>query len=256
MKFLDKLRNAIPDNPNPKLMLTSYLKKMMKDRIKSMKDRLHDERAAIFVESAIVFPVMFFVLLFIMYIGNLYYVQARIDSLTQSYAIRGAEYAANPYQENIDKGEPVPTDINKLDIEPYRYILGPISKGKIGSIEDSLSKALKEDMNKDNLFLFNGQKITNITTDNKNKLCEWHNYVVYSSFVVQVNYEIKFPIRFLMEKEPVIARLSSRSEVSVNDAPEFIRNLDMTADLLDGSSTMKTIKSIFKKIQSFIDKVS
>lgn len=30
MKFLDKLRKAIPDNASPKLMLTSNLKKMMK----------------------------------------------------------------------------------------------------------------------------------------------------------------------------------------------------------------------------------
>lgn len=30
MKLLDKLRKAIPDNPNPKLMLTLNLKKMMK----------------------------------------------------------------------------------------------------------------------------------------------------------------------------------------------------------------------------------
>ncbi|MDO4802417.1 MAG: hypothetical protein Q4A15_09660, partial [Prevotellaceae bacterium] len=80
------------------------------------------------------------------------------------------------------------------------------------------------------------------------------NYVVYSTFVVQVNYEVKFPIRFLGDTQPTIAKLSSRAEVSVNDAPEFIRNVDMVVDLLDGSKTADNIKGIFDKINSFIDK--
>jgi len=80
--------------------------------------------------------------------------------------------------------------------------------------------------------------------------------VIYSQFVVQVNYELRFPIRFIFVEDPVVAKFSSRAEVTVNDAPEFIRNVDMAIDLLDGTSTGETITNFFDKIKSFVGKFS
>jgi len=57
-------------------------------------------------------------------------------------------------------------------------------------------------------------------------------------------------------EDPVVAKFSSRAEVTVNDAPEFIRNVDMAIDLLDGTSTGETITNFFDKIKSFVGKFS
>ena len=92
-------------------------------------------------------------------------------------------------------------------------------------------------------------------TDNKNgKYAYYDGNPLHSTFVVQVNYELKFPIRFLMEKQPTIIKLSSRAEVSVNDSPEFIRNVDMVVDLLEGTGVGEKIKGIFDKINDVIKK--
>ena len=89
-----------------------------------------------------------------------------------------------------------------------------------------------------------------------NDIATFKNYVLYSTFVVQVNYEIKFPIRFLGESSPTIMKLSSRAEVAVNDVPEFIRNVDMVVDLVEDTGVGKGVANMFKKINSFIGKFS
>ena len=47
---------------------------------------LRDETGAVaIVEATFVFPIMFFVLFFIMMMGNIYYQQARIDDIVSRY---------------------------------------------------------------------------------------------------------------------------------------------------------------------------
>lgn len=228
----------------------------MKDKIKNIIKRMKDENGLVIVEATIVFPVMFFVLFFIIFIGNMYYEQAKVDDIVLRYAVKGAEYVADPdqYAMEIPPYE-VPTEVNGLDIEPYRYILGSITEGSVSDIEDKISNQVREEINDTSLIFFGNSKANIIGSDNE-KLATFKTYVLYSTFTVQVNYEIKFPIRFLGDENPTIARLSSRSEVAVNDAPEFIRNIDMAVDLLDGTSTGDTIKSIFDKINGFISQFS
>ena len=227
----------------------------MKTRLKHIKDKIKDQNGLVIVEATIVFPIMFFVLFFIIFIGNLYFEQAKVDAVVESYAVKGAEYVADPNLYYVDRGAALPTEVRNMDIEPYRYIIGSISNGKIKEIETSISNEVKNKIADGSMIFFSNQRVSVVGSDN-DKIAKFKNYVVYSTFVVQVNYEIKFPIRFLMESEPVIARLSSRSEVSVSDAPEFIRNVDMVVDLLDGTDTSENIKGIFDKINGFIEKFS
>ncbi len=227
----------------------------MKTKTKHIKKLLKNENGVVIVESAIVFPVMFFVLFFIIFIGNMYYEQAKVDTIVLTYANKGAMYVADPFLYDMDHGASVPTEVNGMDIEPYRYILGSIHNGgTIGAIERKLSEEVKRQINENSsLVFFNSSKANVISTDNSN-VATFKSYIVYSTFVVQVNYEVKFPIRFLGDTAPTIARLSSRAEVAVNDSPEFIRNVDMVVDLLDGTKLGESISSIFGKVKGFIDK--
>lgn len=225
----------------------------MENKTKNIKDKIKNENGMVIVEAAIVFPVMFFVLFFIIFIGNMHYEQAKVDNIVLTYATKGAQYVADPSLYDMDHGGNVPTNVNGLDIEPYRYILGSISNGTVSNIENKLSDEVKNEINKGGLVLFSNGK-TNVLGSDNNKIAKFKNYVVYSTFVVQVNYEVKFPIRFLGASNPTIAKLSSRAEVAVNDAPEFVRNVDMVVDLLDGTKTAENISSIFDKINGFITK--
>lgn len=230
----------------------------MKDETKNIKRKIQDETGAMIVEAAIVFPVMFFVLFFIIFIGNMYYEQAKVDDIVLKNAVKGAQLVADPIQAYMESNNgSLPADITQMpDIEPYRYILGSLSDtGSIAQIENKISQNVIDEINDTSLIFFDNSKANVLGTDNE-KIAHFKTYVVYSTFVVQVNYEIKFPFRFLGNENATIFKLSSRAEATVNDAPEFIRNVDMAVDLFEGTAAGNTIKGVFNKMNDFIRKIT
>jgi len=224
----------------------------MKDKIKKLIWKLCGEKGALIVESAIVFPVMFFVLFFIIFIGNLFYEQARVDDIVMRYAVMGAQCVSDPFLYDMKTTNAVPSEVKDQRLEPYRYILGSFTDGSISAVEDKLSDKVKEEINKSSLIFFHNSKSNYVGTDNK-KIAYFKNYILYSTFVVQVNYEVKFPMRFLDDDNLTIAKMSARAEVPVNDVDEFIRNVDMAVDLLENTKAGQTIKGVFEKVGSFIN---
>ncbi len=221
----------------------------------SIRQRLHNERGAmVIVEATIVFPVMLFVLLFIIFIGNTYYEQAKVDDIVLRYAIKGAEYVADPFQQSMEKGK-VPTNTKEIKLAPYRYLPFLSDFGYVSDVEKELSKRVKDDIKRGGMIFFNNAN-ARVVGGEDGSIARFENHVLYSTFVVQVRYQIKFPIRFLGEERPTIVNLTSRAEVPVNDQTEFIRNVDMAVDLLEGTSFGDTISSMFKKINGFIEKLS
>lgn len=224
----------------------------MKDKIKKLTKRMKNEKGALIIESAIVFPVMFFVLFFIIFIGNLFYEQARIDDIVMRYAIQGAQCVADPFLYDMEATNAVPSDVGELKLEPYRYILGSFTNGSISAVENKISDDVKKAVNNSGLVFFHNMSANYIGTDNE-KIAMFHNYVLYSTFVVQVNYEVNFPIRFLDNDTLTIIKMSARAEIPVSDTDEFVRNVDMAVDLLEETGLGQTISSIFEKIGSFIN---
>ena len=216
---------------------------------------LHNEKGAmVIVEATIVFPVMLFVLLFIIFIGNTYYEQAKVDDIVLRYAIKGAQYVADPFKQSMEKGT-VPTNTKEIKLEPYRYLPFLSDFGYISDVEKDLSKRVTNEIKQGGMIFFNNANARIVGGEDGN-IARFENHVLYSTFVVQVQYQIKFPIRFLGEERPTIVNLTSRAEVPVNDQTEFIRNVDMAVDLLQGTSFGNTISSMFKKINGFIEKLS
>lgn len=210
---------------------------------------LKDEKGVVTIfEAAIVFPVMFFVLFFIIYIGNAYYQIAQVDDCVMRAAIEGSEWIVNPQQYDMKEKGTIPVSIK--DVQPYRYILGEIPGASIDKIEKKIAKDLEEDISHCNTFFIRMEpKITSKQED----MAEFHNYIVYSTFTTEVTYEVKFPIRYWGNKEPTIMKLSSCAEVSVDDAPEFIRNVDMAVDLVGSTKIGKSIEDAFSKINNFLE---
>ena len=225
---------------------------VMKDKINNIKRIFFDKKGVLIVESAIVFPVMFFVLFFIIFIGNMYYEQARVDDIVMRNAIKGSQCVADPFLYDMVATSAVPTDVDTLRLEPYRYILGSFTDGSISAVEKKISNAVIEEINSGTLIFFSNSKARYVGTDN-GSVAKFNNKIIYSSFVVQVNYEIKFPINFLGYDDLTLIKLSSRAEVPINDTDEFIRNVDMAVDLLEDTGVGKTISSIFDKIGGFIN---
>lgn len=209
----------------------------------NIKDILKSEKGAVqIVEATFVFPVMFIILFFLIFIGNAFLIKAHVESVVHQYAVKGANYCADPLYDTIRSNGGFP-DLGSFENDPYRYIFGGMDK-----VESDISTYVKEDVSKTSSLF----RTMRPTQTNSGDIAKYNNYVVYSTFAVQVNYDIVFPIRYLGESTPPVVSVKSRAEVSVNDTAEFIRNTDMIIDLFSGTGFGQKVSEIFGKINQFI----
>lgn len=211
---------------------------------KSMKTKLNNEDGMVIIEATFVFPIMFIILFFLIYMGNAFFMKAQVESVVEQKAIEGAAYCADPLLETIKETGSVPS-IDQLKTEPYRYIFGGMSdieKKISGEVEGTL-------VGKTSTFFKNMSP--DITTP-KADIAQYNNFVVYSTFSVEVKYTTKFPISFLGESTPPMLVITSRAEAPVDDTAEFIRNTDMVVDVFHGTKVGQKISDIFGKINDFI----
>jgi hypothetical protein len=203
-----------------------------------------NENGMVIIEATFVFPIMFFVLIFLIYMGNAFYMKARIESVVVQKAISGANYCADPLLETMKSTGSFPS-LSELSTDPYRYILGGM-----GGVETKISNEVEAEIMGDSISFFKNMK-PDIQTP-PSGIAKFNNFVIYSTFSVEVEYVIKFPISFLGESTPPLLTVSSRAEVPVNDTAEFIRNTDMVIDLFHGTKVGQVISDVFGKINKFI----
>lgn len=209
------------------------------------RERYKSEYGAVqIVEAAIVFPVMFFILFFLIFMGNAYYVKAQVESIVARYAVTGAAYCADPILQTIRETGSVPS-LTDLKIKPYRYLFGGMD-----GIEQDISTKVKNEIESSTTSFFRG--MVPVVKTRRDNIAKFNNYVIYSTFSVEVSCEVGLPIRMFGSNTPLSLTLSSRTEVAVNDATEFIRNTDMVIDYFEDSKLGSSIKSVFDKINGFM----
>ncbi len=196
------------------------------------------------VEAAFVFPIMFIILFFLIYMGNAHYVKAQIESIVVENAIAGAGYCADPVLQTIKETGTVPSS-DDIEIDPYRYIFGGMD-----DVEKNIGERVAEQIEANTTSLF-GNMPPELKT-RESDIAKFNNYIVFSTFSVGVKYEIEFPIKFLGKHTPPVLSITSYSEIAVNDATEFIRNTDMVIDYLSEWKVAGKIKDVFDKINEFL----
>lgn len=193
------------------------------------------------MEAAFVFPIMFFVLLFLIYMGNMYFMRSRVDAIVAESAVKGAAYCADPYYKIlVDNNGTAPNEIT--DIQPYHALLGTTAMAQ--PIRNSMTKAL----NGLGTGFFAGMGTRSVSI---NKF-EYKKGLIGSTFTVDVTYSIKFPIRFLGENSPTILRFDSRTVAPVTDTGEFIQNVDMAMDFFDTTTLPEKLNKMVQKVKDFL----
>lgn len=220
----------------------------MKNKLKNLIKKVieNESGASEIVEATFVFPIIFFVLFFLIFFGNAYYVKANVDSVVSKAALKGALQVQDPYMEFVN-GEAGNTTIESIEIAPYRYLFG----GDMSRITNKISQEVKDSIKKSSGLLGGmNPKIKN------SDVAKFNNKVLYSTFIVHVEYSIEFPWRFIYSSKPTIVKYASRSEEPVNDTVEFIRNTDMVLDMLDGNETYQKICDKFGKVKEFLENLA
>lgn len=206
-----------------------------------MKKIVKDDSGLLIVEASIVFPIMLFVILMMLYMGNVYYQQAKLNAVVDMAAVKGAAYCADPMLDDIENTGSVPKAYN--DIQPYRYLFG------VSDVESKMQNYVTEQYGTAGDGFFGSMAPTSVTCDAK-----FNNSVVMYSFTVEATYDIKVPLRFMGTEAPTIVSLSAKATAPVNDNGEFINNLDMALDYYESSGMSKKVSTAADKIKGFFNK--
>ncbi len=209
------------------------------------------EKGSLVVESTLVYPVIFFVIMFLLYMGNMYYLKAQIDSVVSQEAIRYAALYADP---NLDAfEEDFPTEIKAGDgitDHLYRYV-NFVEVGGYGKATEAQKNALKAKLS--DTGFFDKMEPSCITV----KKHEVNNYIVYQTYEVEVSYDLKMPIGVLGGGEIATLKMNSREEATVTDTSEFIRTVDMAVDYAErsksGEKFVNTINEVYGKVDGFVN---
>lgn len=213
--------------------------------IGKIKEKLNkDDGAVQIVEATFVFPIMFIILFFLIYMGNAYYVRAQVEAIVVDKAIAGANYCTDPILQTIKEDGVIPK-LSELDLDPYRYFSG------MNGVEEKISREVEEAIEGSSVSLF--RNMEPVVKTRRADISKYNNYVLYSTFSVEVRCEVEFPIKFLGRSTPNLLVITSRSEIAVNDTAEFIRNTDMVIDYFEDSKLGQSIKGVFDKINDFLD---
>lgn len=213
--------------------------------IGKLKNKLNKEEGAVqIVEAAFVFPIMFIILFFLIYMGNAHYVRAQIEAIVVDKAITGANYCVDPILQTLKEEKKIPK-LSELDLDPYRYFSG------MNGVEEKISREVEETIEGTSASLF--RNMTPVVKTSRSNISKYNNYILYSTFSVEVKCEVEFPIKFLGKSTPNILEITSRAEIAVNDTAEFIRNTDMVIDYFEDSKLGQSIKGVFDKINEFLD---
>jgi len=182
--------------------------------------------------------------------GNAHYVRSQIEAIVVDKAIAGANYCTDPILQTIkdkDKAGDAVTipKLSEMDLDPYRYF------SSMDAVEKKISREVEEAIEGSSVSLF--RNMDPVVKTKRSDISKYNNYVMYSTFSVEVKCEVEFPIKFLGKSTPNMLVVKSRCEIAVNDTPEFIRNTDMAIDYFGDTKLGQSIKGVFDKINEFLD---
>lgn len=196
------------------------------------------EKGEMVVEATLVFPVVFFVIFFLIYFGNVFYVSSKVDAVTDVMAVRGAAMYTDPMLVKVQETGGVPDSFK--DIRPYRYWF------KTSSVENEIRQQLSEKLGGVGTGFFAGMEPASVTTK-----AVYENHFFYDAFVVEVSYNIQFPIRFIGSENPLVFKLKSKAVASATDTDEFIRNTDMILDYYESTGMRDKVQEVVEKVKGF-----
>ncbi|WP_294899830.1 TadE/TadG family type IV pilus assembly protein [uncultured Eubacterium sp.] len=203
--------------------------------------RKEEKGAVVIVEASFVFPIMFFVLLFLLYMGNMFYMRSQVDALTTQYTIAAAAECADPLLEKIETDGAVPRTIDS--VQPYHSLSSGDSAVKHARSE--LDKKIKEL----GTGFFAGMNVRQYQISMNVK-----KGLINTTIKTDVSYQIKFPLRFLGDNNPVVLKIHSACVAPVTDTPEFIQNVDMAKDFADSSGLTKKLNKMVSSVKEFLGK--
>lgn len=195
-------------------------------------------------EATIVFPIMFFVIIFMFLMGNVYMSKSYVDAVVHKEAVKIAAKCADPnLEETLNNNK---LNNTKLKNMPYRYIFQGQIKNVINSSKKEIIRSIAtNDFN--SFFPGMAPSINCIKIKFKNNLI---NY----DLSVTADYKITLPFRFIFADNVMSFNYTAYANVPVTDSPELIRNVEMIIDYIQQTGLDKKVENVTNKIKGLFSK--
>lgn len=198
-----------------------------------------DERGSLIVEASIVFPVTFLVVIFLLFVGNMYYQRSKAQAIFTESVIGYAAEESNPMLAYYKNNGAMVTLSSDNDFKPYRYLN---FWGDTGDIEGKVEKKLKNM----GTGLFSGMNVKSQKVH-----VEYKTYGVYAKVEAEMSYSITMPVKLLGQSEPSKVKFNEYIEIPAMEGSEMVRNVNMVKNIIERNEKASKATG---KIKTYIDK--
>ena len=213
--------------------------KLKKSKLSKLYNKIKGDRrgAVAVVEATLVFPVVLFILVILLVLGNVFYQQSRLDTMT----VQAAEYLASRYT-HPQLNDPTPTDPKGIYLYPYRYW----ASNKNATANDQARKLLENWLNNSDTGGFTGMDISKARIVE----CSIDGNLLYHTASVKLEYRLSlFPMK-LLGLDIELPLMNAATKTAATDPAELIRNVDFMMDLYD---TLNSAYDFQSKLSSMLN---
>lgn len=218
-------------------------------------ERIRDEQgAAQLVENIIVLPVVFAVILFIIYLGQMQYQKALISSVAERAAIWVEQASADYQYKNLasfdltngasDIEFPDVTSLNQdVNRQPYRYVAGIFMNNDYSEIETYISSYIESKQ----IF-----PMGDISVEIKEKGS------LYKKVYITIEQDLIANEIIPGLNLPTVYHYSYTAMGNIVQPSEMIRNTDFVYELVEPyiSMAQQELSEVVKKINTVLDKIN
>lgn len=197
-------------------------------------------------EATIVFPIMFFVIIFMFLMGNVYMSKSYVDAVVHKEAVKIAAKCADPNLEETLNNEKL--NNTKLKNMPYRYIF----QGQIKNVINSSKKEIIRSIARNDFNSFFPRMAPSMENDNIK--IKFENNLINYDLSVTADYKITLPFRFIFADDVMSFDYTAYANVPVTDSPELIRNVEMIIDYIQQTGLDKKVENVTNKIKGLFSK--
>lgn len=221
------------------------------------KQQMNKSSGSAIIEYTIVFPLVLLVFFALFYAGFIMHQRSVLDAAVNRGTIYAARLLSDPQYSGVVQGAGaggVALDCannsynfnSDFSIQPYRYIFGCDNDGEVKSKVENMTKQII----KANSFWNGGVEPT--------VKFEYHSKIIYheTSLVAEQTFPLPGILKLVGVEDEM--KLKATSVQAVTDPDEFIRNVDMTLDIISmflGQDAGDAIKNVVNKISDFSHKL-
>lgn len=196
------------------------------------------------IEMIMIFPVIFFSLLLILFMGIVLYQEVNLQSL----AVRASERGAVTYSSRVSD---LTTNIKTLEDfkerDPYRN-LPLMDQGKKAEYIALINTYVDTYMGNQNLLLSSEGK-------NAGSYAKIQDYLIVKRVKVNIQTDYHSPVDAIAEMfgQKGVFNVNTTAVSAVVDAPEFVRNADIVTDVIKQTKVFGTVENGYNKIREAVE---